>query len=95
MSRKHHRLDKRLWERTRLAVFARDGYRCKACGKSGRLECDHVEPLDRDPDQDHYTVDGLQTLCRGCHIEKSRREARRVPTPEEQIWRDMVQELMG
>ena len=65
MSRKHHRLDKRLWERTRLAVFARDGYRCKACGKSGRLECDHVEPLDRDPDQDHYTVDGLQNPLPG------------------------------
>ena len=71
MSRTHHRLNKQRWAAVRRAVFNRDGYRCKACSKAGRLECDHVVPLDRDPKQDPYAIDGLQALCRGCHIEKN------------------------
>ena len=94
MSSRHHRLNKRLWSRTRVQVFQRDAYRCRSCGKAGRLECDHVEPLDRHPDQDVYNVDGLQTLCRSCHIAKSKGEARRTPTHEELVWRAMVEEMM-
>ena len=94
MSRKHHRLNKRLWARTRVQVFQRDAYRCTSCGKSGALECDHITPLDRDPKQPPYDLDGLQTLCRACHFEKSRREARRVPTHEERVWQAMIQEMM-
>ena len=94
MSRQHARLNKRLWEQTRLQVFQRDDYRCRTCGRAGALECDHVESLQSQPDQDVYSLDGLQTLCRFCHIEKTRLEARRVPTPEEQVWHDMVAEMM-
>ncbi len=94
MSRKHHRLNKRLWARTRVQAFERDSYRCTSCLKAGALECDHVTPLEREPGQDPYDLDGLQTLCRGCHIEKSRREARRTPTHEELVWRAMVEEMM-
>ncbi|MCY3608985.1 MAG: HNH endonuclease [Acidimicrobiaceae bacterium] len=86
-------LDRRRWAATRRAVFARDGHRCRSCGRAGRLECDHVEPLWRTPDQDPYSIEGCQTLCRGCHVAKSAAERRREPTAGERAWRDLVAEL--
>ena len=105
MSHIHKRHNKRLWERTRRYVFNRDGYRCRACGKAGALECDHVKPLEDFPDQDYYAPGGLQALCRGCHIEKTRRErlkreAKRRKehpprsTPGELAWAALVAEMM-
>ena len=92
MSRHHAKLDPRRWQIVRRAVFDRDGWRCKSCGKRGRLECDHVIPLDQDQDQDVYAVDGCQTLCRGCHIEKTRTEnAQRDPARAE--WAEYVDSL--
>ena len=70
MSRHHVHLYARRWQAVRRAVFERDGYRCVECGRSGRLECDHVRPLQREPGQDPYDPNGLQTLCRACHIRK-------------------------
>ena len=74
MSRHHQAIAGPRWPAVRLFVFSRDGWRCCNCGKAGRLECDHVKPLDRFPDQDPYDAAGLQTLCRGCHIVKTSRE---------------------
>ena len=98
MSRRHHRLDRGRWERTRRAVFARDGYRCRCCGRAGRLECDHVVPLERDPGQDPYDPNGCQTLARACHIAKTRRERaererRRPVAPAVAAWGRLVAEL--
>ncbi|MCY4479869.1 MAG: HNH endonuclease [Rhodospirillales bacterium] len=98
MSRRHHRLDGARWERTRRAVFARDGWRCRCCGRSGRLECDHVVPLERDPAQDPYDPANCQTLSRGCHIAKTRREGaerlrRRPVAPAVAAWRHFAAEL--
>ena len=45
MSRHHTHLDARRWGIVRRRVFERDGWRCVECGKSGKLECDHVAPL--------------------------------------------------
>ena len=100
MSRNHHRIAGPRWQATRRAVFARDGYRCVRCGKAGRLECDHRIPIDRDPDQDPYAVDGCQSLCRGCHIQKSRAERleterRRPIAPGVAAWRSLVAELLS
>ena len=63
------------------------------CGRAGRLEADHVVPLNVDPDQDPYAAEGCQTLCRGCHVAKSGRENRRPLTPAESAWRELVEEL--
>ena len=92
-SQHHRRLSYKRWQSTRRAVFHRDGFRCVMCGKSGKLECDHVTPLQRQPGQDPYDINGLQALCRTCHIEKTRRENRRPLTPAELAWRELVAEL--
>ena len=93
MSRHHIRLNAHRWAAVRRAVFERDRFRCTSCGKAGRLECDHVTPLQREPSQNPYDPNGLQTLCRACHIEKTRRESRREPTPAEAAWRALVASL--
>jgi len=95
MSRNHARLHAARWARIRKAVLDRDGWRCVQCGAAGRLECDHVVPLHVDPKQDPYDPANLQALCRGCHVEKTRRENRRERTPAEAAWDDFVAELTG
>lgn len=93
MSKRHDRLNPRRWGRVRRAVFDRDGWRCVRCGRAGRLECDHVQPLDRGGDP--WDPGNLQSLCRSCHVEKTRAENRREPTPAESAWRELVAEIMS
>ena len=95
MSRYHTHLNSRRWAAVRRAVFERDGWRCCECGRAGKLECDHVTPLQREPSQDPVDPHGLQSLCRSCHIEKTRRENRRPLTPAETAWRALVAEMVG
>ena len=94
MSRHHAHLNARRWAAVRRAVFERDGFRCVRCGRAGRLECDHITPLQREPGQDHWDINGLQTLCRTCHIEKTRRENSRVLGPRALAWRAFVSEVI-
>ena len=95
MSWHHARLNAARWKSVRRKVIGRDGWRCRKCGKAGRLEVDHVRPMQRDPDQDPYSLAGLQTLCRGCHIEKTRHENRRPLTELDRKWRALLAELAG
>ena len=95
MSHLHSNLNSRRWAAVRRAVFERDGFRCCECGRAGRLECDHINPLEREAGQDPFDPTGLQTLCRDCHIAKTARENRRSLTPEETEWRRAVMELMN
>ena len=90
------RIDRSRWQRVRRAALARDGFRCQVCGVAGRLEVDHITALADDPSQDPYHLAGLQTLCRGCHIAKTRAEnlARRPRPPAVAAWDSMVNELM-
>ena len=50
--------------------------------------------LEDDPDQDPYDPNGVQTLCRSCHIAKTARENRRPLAPAELRWRVLVTELL-
>ena len=93
MSRHHTHLNARRWDAERHAVFERDGWRCVECGRAGRLECDHVTPLDRGGDP--WNADNLQALCRSCHVEKTRQENRRESTAAESAWRELVAEIMS
>ena len=94
MSRHHVRLHAARWRAVRRAVLERDGWRCVSCGRPGQLEVDHIRPLEKQPGQDPYDVNGLQSLCRNCHIEKTSRENRRELSPAEAEWRDFVRELL-
>lgn len=50
------------------AVFRRDDYTCRLCGRrGGPLEVDHIVPVARGGEND---PDNLQTLCRGCNRRK-------------------------
>lgn len=94
MSRQHHRLNRRRWALLRRQVLDRDGWRCRQCGRAGRLEVDHVQALEDGGDP--WAPDNLQTLCRQCHIRKTAREnrARRSVSPEARAWRLLVDELL-
>ena len=91
MSARHAKLAGGRWARLRRAVFARDGYRCRACGRPGRLECDHIVPLHLAGAP--WELANLQTLCRGCHVAKSRRELVR-PDPEREAWREILRGMV-
>ena len=78
----------RRWQAVRVDVFERDGYRCRACGLPGRLECDHVQPLRRGGDP--WDMANLQALCRSCHIAKTRAERTAALPPEVRAWRELV-----
>lgn len=55
----------------RFSIYARDGYRCRQCGASGKsvqLEIDHIIPIAKGGKS---TYNNLQTLCHKCNVEKS------------------------
>ena len=96
MSRRHLTLNARRWQAVRRVVFQRDQWRCSECGRAGRLECDHITPLQREPGQNPFDLNGLQALCRACHIAKTATENRRRPrTDDERAWSALVAELVN
>ena len=95
MSHHHVDLNARRWAAVRRAVLNRDNFRCVECGRAGKLEVDHIVPMQREPGQDVYNPHGLQAICRTCHIEKTRRENRRPLTPAESAWRALVAEMLA
>ena len=94
MSHHHSALHRNRWAIVRRYVFERDGWRCVECGRAGKLECGHITSLECEPRQDPYDVNGLQTLCRECHIAKTAKVNRCEPTPGELVWYDLVNELL-
>lgn len=54
--------------RMRFAVYERDHYRCRKCGRrTDDLEIDHIVPISKGGKS---TFDNLQTLCHKCNYEK-------------------------
>ena len=85
------------WARLRRFVKDRDGWRCRECGKAGRLEVDHILPVRLGGD--FWDVGNLQTLDRSCHFAKSARENSRrkhklMPVHRRE-WRDMVEDILN
>lgn len=89
----HHpsRLNSAEWARQRRRCFARDGYRCRWCGKRGKLEAHHDTPVDEGGTDD---LDNLLTVCRGCHIAHHRAERERQRSESERAWAEFVAELL-
>ena len=71
------------WQRVRLEVIRRAGFRCQACRRPGRLEVDHVLALHKGG---NHAASNLQALCRRCHGLKTRSEA----LPGRLEWLDRV-----
>ncbi len=69
-------------------VLDRDNWRCQDCGRAGILEVDHRVPISQGGDE--WDASNLQSLCRGCHIRKTRRERGTVEHPERVAWRRLV-----
>ena len=85
--RKGPPINPRAWARLRRQVFARDAFRCRKCGRAGRLEADHVVPIWRGGAP--LDVDNVQALCRTCHVAKTGGENRNT-TPEQLAWRVLL-----
>lgn len=54
----------------RAAVFTRDGYACRDCGRGGYLHADHVVGWAKDV-MLRYDVANGRTLCYRCHFKKT------------------------
>ena len=90
MSRNHVALERRRWAKVRRQAFERDGYRCCECGRAGRLEAHHEPPLREGADP--YDLDGIQTLCSTCHVDRHRED---FLSAEQRAWRAYLGELAG
>ena len=80
------------WRALRLEAKRRDGWKCVECGARGRLEVDHVQPVSTRPDL-ALTLSNLRTLCRACHIAKTRAERGGPPPAAKAAWAGAVAEL--
>ena len=89
MTRRANRLHNGAWEALRQKALRRDNFRCVLCQTPGRLEVDHIIPKAKGG-TDNLT--NLQTLCRGCHIQKTRTE-RGYPPRYKSGWKQLVEEL--
>lgn len=93
----HHRYSRRVtstkrWKVLRMQILERDGFRCKECGKRGRLEVDHIKPVRTHP-QLSFEPGNLQALCPGCHTQKTRIECGHPPPRNCQQWQEAVEAL--
>lgn len=95
MSRFHKQLNSARWRHTRINVICRDLSTCQICKRVIPYpEVDHITPLHRDSDQDPYDMENLQTLCKPCHAEKTRKELGHAPPVEGRgDWLDYVKSL--
>lgn len=57
----------------RARIRVRDGHACVLCGSRGPLEVDHITPLLQGG---AHTEANMRTLCRSCHVARSRGENR-------------------
>lgn len=84
-----NRLDRRKWTAARLAALEASSWRCRQCGRPGRLEVDHIQPLSEGGAP--FDQDNLQVLCRPCHWTKTLIE--RGVDPERLAWRRLRHEI--
>ena len=70
--KRRFKLDSGKWARVRRSALERDNYQCRQCGRGGRMEVDHVQPLHLGGPW--YDLANLQSLCYGCHKLKTQGE---------------------
>ena len=79
------------WRRLRKLIFDRDGWKCVRCGKHGRMEADHKQPITKGGD--FWNPGNIQTLCSNCHRSKTAIDHYGPPDPKRTAWQDFVKEL--
>ena len=82
------------WLRLSRWIKDRDGFRCRKCGKAGRLETDHRAPIASGGKP--WDPANLQALCRNCHFKKSAKERLINPglqSPKLKEWDALVDKL--
>ncbi|OLS50589.1 HNH endonuclease [Rhodovulum sulfidophilum] len=80
------------WRALRMQILERDGFRCVCCGKRGRLEVDHIQPVRTHPEL-AFARGNLQSLCPACHTRKTRVECGHPePDPRRKAWATLVRE---
>lgn len=82
-------MPRRVWSQVRLRALDRDGWRCRKCGRAGRLEVHHVKALEYGGEA--LELENLLTLCRDCHIKIHGGEPQPGPDLE---YLALVQELL-
>lgn len=69
--RRNSKTDSKKMREWRQAIFARDDYKCRSCGKRGvHLNADHIKRFAEYPDL-RYDINNGQTLCEPCHKQKT------------------------
>jgi 5-methylcytosine-specific restriction endonuclease McrA len=81
------------WRALRAQVLRRDRHTCQGCGKRGRLEVDHKQPVRTHP-RLAWDPANLQALCPACHTRKTNAELGRTEaSPARDKWRAAVRAL--
>jgi len=57
------------WQKKRLRIFKRDGYKCTVCGRKQRIEVHHTFYYSDHSAPWEYPDNSLLTLCNNCHKE--------------------------
>ena len=82
MSAFHH--GNTAWLRVRRKVLDAENWRCRRC-RGYANEVDHILAMSQGGKA--YERENLQTLCRDCHIEKTRKErGGRLPPVDAKAW---------
>ena len=55
------------WQKLRLQVFERDGWKCRNCGDSETTLAVHHKRYQRGLEPWEYPLESLMTLCEECH----------------------------
>jgi len=71
--RRRIHLDAHSYNKLRLEILRRDGWRCQLCGKRQNLEVHHIQLRSH---SGHDTRDNLITLCVDCHATTHRRTSK-------------------
>lgn len=75
------------WQKKRLAIFKRDGWRCKLCGDDETtLQVHHKKYIDGNEPWDYSNSD-LITLCEHCHFEVSRPSVKETPLNQIHVYK--------
>ena len=79
------------YARLRRKLLNKAGHRCNRCGKAGRLEIHHRQPIHKGGE--FWDERNLEVLCRLCHIEHHRSEVEGKAVKGRREWLRYVREL--